>query len=251
VPGQPLIIRADFCGTGIGGVILQRNPKSGEPRPILYASRKLSRAEQNYATTEGECLAIVFVFDRAREYILPSTVVTVITDHSNLRFLKNSVNPRVYRWLVVSSEFDFDAQYMPGGTNVLAGALSRLVAAEVPIALAGEAGDDGVELPLVAHQDLQELLRSMKINIVDGRKVLSARPPAESVDRVWALAHSDPLAGHWGVERTMAIVDSAVVWPGMREDLEARTRCCPACQKVRAHLPTPSIPLLNLPEAPF
>ena len=48
----------DACDTQVGCVLLQDQP-DGHARPIGYWSRKLTKAEQAYTTTERECLAIV------------------------------------------------------------------------------------------------------------------------------------------------------------------------------------------------
>ena len=81
IPGEPITIRPDFSSIGIGGVVLQG--LSQNQKPLLFYGRKLSPAETRYSTIEGECLAIIEGFDKARLFILPSTSITVITDHSN------------------------------------------------------------------------------------------------------------------------------------------------------------------------
>jgi len=127
VPGSPIVLRPDYSTVAIGGAIYQRPPDGTALQPLLFYGRKLTPAESRYCTIEGECLAIVLGFQRCRPYILPSTTVTVVTDHSNLQFLRRSANPRVQRWLITLSEFRFDVVYAPGDTNAVADCLSRLV----------------------------------------------------------------------------------------------------------------------------
>ncbi|KMQ84756.1 enzymatic polyprotein endonuclease reverse [Lasius niger] len=50
------------------GAVLSQGPV-GNDRPIAYASRVLSRAEQNYNTTEKELLAIVWAVKHFRPCI--------------------------------------------------------------------------------------------------------------------------------------------------------------------------------------
>jgi len=61
------------------GVILSQGKVSND-RPIAYASRVLSRAEQNYNTTEKELLAIVWAVKHFRPYIY-CTKFKIVTDH--------------------------------------------------------------------------------------------------------------------------------------------------------------------------
>ena len=48
-------VTTDASENAIGGVLSQ------EGHPVIYASRKLSQAEQNYSNIEREALAIIFV----------------------------------------------------------------------------------------------------------------------------------------------------------------------------------------------
>lgn len=55
---QEFLITMDASDCAIGAVLSQG--AIGQSRPIAYASRVLSWAEQNYSTTEKELLAIVW-----------------------------------------------------------------------------------------------------------------------------------------------------------------------------------------------
>ena len=67
-----------------GAVLGQRRNKILQV--VYYASRTLNEAQQNYTTTEKELLAVVFVFDKFRSYLIGSKVV-MFTDHSALKYL--------------------------------------------------------------------------------------------------------------------------------------------------------------------
>src|SRR3954470_18322251 len=66
---------------------------------IQYASKTLDNAQRNYATTEKEFLAVVFVCDKFRPYIVDSKV-TIHTDHAAIKYLmeKKDAKPRLIRW---------------------------------------------------------------------------------------------------------------------------------------------------------
>ena len=56
-----------------------------------------------------ELLAIVFVFDKFRAYLV-GTKVTVYTDYLAIKYLilKNDAKPRLIRWILLLHEFDFE-----------------------------------------------------------------------------------------------------------------------------------------------
>jgi hypothetical protein len=56
--------------------------------PIAFASRKLSKSEQNYNTTEREGLAMVYTLQKFRHYLLGNHF-KMFTDHSSLKYLVN------------------------------------------------------------------------------------------------------------------------------------------------------------------
>ena len=64
---------------------------------IHYARRTSNDAQLNYATTEKELLAIVFIFDKFRPYLIGNKVI-VHTDHSAIKYLmtKKEAKSRLY-----------------------------------------------------------------------------------------------------------------------------------------------------------
>ena len=56
---------------------------NGEERPVAYASRSLSQAEQNYAQIERKALVIVFAIRRFHQYLYRRDF-TLVTDHHPL-----------------------------------------------------------------------------------------------------------------------------------------------------------------------
>ncbi|PKA64917.1 hypothetical protein AXF42_Ash011519 [Apostasia shenzhenica] len=79
----------DASDMAVGAVLGQQKDKIF--RPIYYASRTLTPAQINYATTEKELLAVIFAFDKFRSYLI-GTKVIVYTDHSALKYLRTMQN---------------------------------------------------------------------------------------------------------------------------------------------------------------
>jgi hypothetical protein len=94
---------------------------------IYYASRTLNDAQLNYSTTEKELLAVVFVLDKFRSYLLGSKII-IFSDHAVLKYLfsKKDAKSRLIRWILLLQEFDIEIRDKKMTENVVADHLSRL-----------------------------------------------------------------------------------------------------------------------------
>ena len=90
-------MQCDASNNSIGAVLSQ-DFKDGE-HPIVYIHRVLTSAEQNYSTTEKECLVLMWAIKKLRLY-LDGYKNKAITDHNALRWLRNLRDPsgRLARW---------------------------------------------------------------------------------------------------------------------------------------------------------
>ena len=118
-------VTTDASEKAIGGVLSQ------EGHPVIYVSRKLSQAEQNYTNIEREALAIVFVVTRLKLFLLGRRF-TLQTDHKPLKYLfapyeeiPKTASARITRWAIALMGFDFELKYTPG-EQIPHDALSRL-----------------------------------------------------------------------------------------------------------------------------
>ena len=102
--------------------------RNGEELPVGYYSKKLSPAEQKYAATELECLAVIRAIDHFAVH-LSGTQFTVVTDHRALEYLQSSrhLNGRLTRWALQLQHYHFTIRYHPGNTHQNADGLSRQV----------------------------------------------------------------------------------------------------------------------------
>jgi len=69
---------------------------------MYYASRTLNDAQQNYTVTEEEFLAVIFSFEKFRQYLIGSHVIYFI-NHSTLKHLlsKKDAKLRLVRWILL------------------------------------------------------------------------------------------------------------------------------------------------------
>ena len=126
----PIWVTTDGCLTGGGGYVSQgKDPNKSDV--VGFWSGKWNAAQQNYPVHEQELLALVETLKRFRG-LLHGTKFTVRTDHKGLIHLKSQrdLSPRQHRWLDILNEFDFEIEYIPGETNELADALSRIYSDE-------------------------------------------------------------------------------------------------------------------------
>lgn len=127
----PFVIQSDASDCAIAAVLTQEQ-KEGE-KIIAYFSQKLSPAQQSYAASEKEGLAVLSAIEKFRAYI-DGTHFTVVTDASALTHImkgKWRTSSRLSRWSIQLQGYDMEIRHRRGRDNIIPDALSRAVDAFV------------------------------------------------------------------------------------------------------------------------
>ena len=232
---QEFTVTTDASDYAIGAVLSQG--KVGNDRPIAYASRVLSKAEQNYNTTEKELLAIVWAVKHFRPYVY-GTKFKIVTDHKPLIWLFNVNDPgsRLIRWRLKLEEYDYEIIHKAGRANANADALSRNVTRE--------ANDTEEEREVFAineeEREEEESNDKKKIYTEDEKK------------QILYEYHDAPIGGHQGIDRTIKRIRLIHNWHGLTKDVEKYIAKCELCQKNKLSRKT-KVPLIitDTPTKPF
>ena len=120
---RPVTIQADASQSGLGAGLLQ------DGKPVAYASRSMTSAEENYSQIEKEMLAMCFATSKFHQYIYGKPGICVQTDHKPLEsILKKPMckaPPRLQRLMMRIQPYDLIVSYVPGKYMYLADTLSR------------------------------------------------------------------------------------------------------------------------------
>lgn len=129
-PEQPVILTTDASPTGIAAIL--SHDINGTERPIAFASRSLSKSEQNYSQLDREALAIVFGVDRFFDYLYGRKFVLITDNQPLTRIFHQKVklpkmtSSRLLRYASFLTGFTYDVKFKKGIDNQNVDCLSRV-----------------------------------------------------------------------------------------------------------------------------
>lgn len=181
--------------------------------PIAYFSRKFYPYEENYTTSEFDCLAIVDAIQKWHHY-LHGTNFTVVSDHSALQRLHNIKNPsgRLFRWSLRLSQYDYNIKHIKGEHQLEADALSRQSISTVNLLSAAELLENQSQISYNSkYIDSQGIKNISKGGI---QKIVVPHPLRI---KLLEKAHQD--FSHPGIKKTLSILSPVYYWPKITKNI--------------------------------
>ncbi|GBG67585.1 hypothetical protein CBR_g714 [Chara braunii] len=202
-----------------------------------------------------ELLLFMMALKRWRHFLLGRRRFTWVTDNNPLTYYKtqDTVSSTIGRWMYFIDQFDFTPKHLPGLSNRTADALSRRpdLCAMTHHAFAF---DEELQRHFVrgyeSDPDFATLYAQLSSDhppashyrIIDGYLLLHSRGkdllcvPRDRRLRTHLLGeyHDSQLAGHFGVNRTIARLRQRFRWPDLITDV---TRYCGSCEVCRRSKP--------------
>lgn len=128
-PSDKLVIECDASGTALGAALYIESTtgRRSDRQPVAFASRTLTDVERRYSNTDREGLAVVWSVQTFERYVFKQDFV-VETDHSALLplFKRGDLKGRFARWVYALQDYDIRLVHVPGKSQIVADALSRV-----------------------------------------------------------------------------------------------------------------------------
>ncbi|KAL3988098.1 5-hydroxytryptamine receptor 3 [Sarotherodon galilaeus] len=233
---RELVLSCDPSPYAIGAV-LSHKMEDGSERPLGFMSRTLSPAEKKYSQLDKKGLAVIFGIKKFNKYLY-GRVFTIYTDHKPLISLFNEKkpipqmgSPRVQRWAVTLSTYEYNIRYKPGKHHENADALSQMAEQVLMMDVLDDTLVDTAQIKPQTDACLKPYRqRKLELSVRDGCVLWGARViiPTKGRDKILKLLHQT----HTGMSKMKGL---------------ARSYACEECQK---HYKSPLHPW-EWPESPW
>ena len=121
-PAKNIILLYDASTYGVGAVLAHEMDDSSE-KPIVFASRSLSKPKRAYCRQDKEALAVIFAVKKFHQFLYDRHFI-IYTDHKPLIGLLSpgKATPpmaagRMQRWALTLLAYEYEIIYRPGREN--------------------------------------------------------------------------------------------------------------------------------------
>ena len=265
-PTKPVKISVDASSKGMGAVLLQ------DEQPIAYASKALTKSQQNYAQIEKEMLAIVFTCTRFHEYIFGLCSIEVETDHKPLEMILtkplHQAPTRLQKMIMTIQKYPITVKYRPGKELIIADTLSRAYLPEEASDICAEEFEVNIVYTLPISESKLETfkdetakdpsLQELKTTVEKGWPESKSRV-SHRISPYWnyrdEISTYDGImfkgekvivpktmqremleiihSSHLGMEKCKCRARDVLYWPGMNSEIENTVSRCQICSTYR------------------
>ncbi|GKV08696.1 hypothetical protein SLEP1_g20294 [Rubroshorea leprosula] len=208
LPNFDLMFEVDCDASNVGiGVVL-----SQEGRLIAFFSEKLNDTKLRYSTYDKEFYAIVRALEHWSHYLLSKEFI-LHSDHEALKHLNSQqkISRRHVAWSEFLQAYPFLLKYK-----------------------SGELYEDDLDFSNIwqatSNQAFQQYHRQQDYLFEGNRLCVPRCSLRDSI--IWE-AHNGGLAGHFGRDKTLALVKESFYWPKLEQNVICHIQRCKVCHQAK------------------
>lgn len=226
----PLLVRTDASNRGVGAVLYQKDDE--RLLPVAYLSQAFSDVATRWSTYEQEAYACYLALFKWQDKLLGRRFI-LETDHRNLLYLKENSSPKVVRWRMFLQQFTFDFVHIPGKTNVVADALSRLLSNNNNNNLNSLSLNS--ENSLISSEREIDKVKDKYLNYIEGgvedNSLLNLEP--DKADEIIKEFHNSSKGHHSIATTIMMIKEAGFCFKNLKTSVRNFIKSCIICEKIK------------------
>ena len=252
--GKPACIETDASDLAIKVCFCQQH--DGKWKPVVYYSRKMSTAKQNYDIHDKELLTIISALQQWKVYAENCSELKIFTDHNFfLTFTTTKkFNKKQIRWSKLLGQYKFKIIYTPNKNNGKTNAFSRRSDhmecknnIKTPVFKQKNDGffttnQFAATLKMFIPDVTKTFTKAYAINklVFDFKKqqqttILTYQKktyvPKSCIKNVIRDHHDDPVQKHPKISKTVELISRDFVFPKMRSQIKTYIKNYVLCQQ--------------------